>query len=268
MKIKLMKSLWGMEGAPLRENLERIAASGIYTGIEAGVPEPSEEKAFLSLLEEHGLDYIAMVYTSGPDHYASLEKQVEAAARLKPLSITSHSLLDRSGDAEQEEFFAKAVALQREVGIPIGHETHRGRAMFTPWHTAKLLRQFPELWITADFSHFCCVCESLLEGQEDDLQTIIGRVTHIHARVGYAEGPQVPHPAAPEYARELTVHVRWWAQILASRTAKGFPLTTVTPEFGPPGYLHTLPFTDRPVADLWEVCLWMARHLEESLIRG
>ena len=41
--------------------------------------------------------------------------------------------------------------------------------MFTPRATVKSLKQFPELKITADFSHFTCVCESLLHDQEEDL---------------------------------------------------------------------------------------------------
>lgn len=34
----------------------------------------------------------------------------------------------------------------------------------------------------------------------------------------------------------------------------------MTPEFGPDGYLHTLPFTNAPVADLWEINTWMGRE--------
>jgi hypothetical protein len=33
----------------------------------------------------------------------------------------------------------------------------------------------------------------------------------------------------------------------------------MTPEFGPDGYLHTLPFTHQPVADLWEINSWMGK---------
>ncbi len=32
----------------------------------------------------------------------------------------------------------------------------------------------------------------------------------------------------------------------------------MTPEFGPDGYLHQLPFTAQPVADLAEINTWMA----------
>ena len=32
----------------------------------------------------------------------------------------------------------------------------------------------------------------------------------------------------------------------------------MTPEFGPDGYLHLLPYTQTPVANLWEINRWMA----------
>lgn len=34
----------------------------------------------------------------------------------------------------------------------------------------------------------------------------------------------------------------------------------MTPEFGPDNYLHTLPFTREPVADLWEINSWMGKN--------
>ncbi|RAN84018.1 xylose isomerase, partial [Bacillus sp. SRB_28] len=39
--------------------------------------------------------------------------------------------------------------------------------------------------------------------------------------------------------------------------------TTLTPEFGPDGYLHHLPFTNVPVADLWSLNAWMAEHEQQ-----
>ena len=34
----------------------------------------------------------------------------------------------------------------------------------------------------------------------------------------------------------------------------------MTPEFGPDGYLHCLPFTAAPVADLRQINTWMAER--------
>ncbi|MBL1529518.1 hypothetical protein ELD69_31550, partial [Klebsiella pneumoniae] len=42
------------------------------------------------------------------------------------------------------------------------------------------------------------------------------------------------------------------------RGQRGYPQTTLTPEFGADGYLHHLPFTNVPVADLWSLNAWMA----------
>lgn len=260
MEIKLYKSLWGMESMPLRDSFERIAAAG-YHGVESGVPGADFLNEFKELLEEFKLDYIPLISTGGSDHLASFFAGLERAAAFKPKLVISHSARDCMTDDEQDRFFAAALEAKRVHGVPVGHETHRHRAMFTPWTTARLLRRFADLKITADFSHWCCVCETLLEDQADALALAMERTIHIHARVGYAEGPQVPHPAAPEYSRELSAHEAWWKQIANRRSARGLPWTTITPEFGPPGYLHTLPFTNAPVADLWDVCFWMAGRL-------
>jgi sugar phosphate isomerase/epimerase len=267
-KVKSIKSLWGMEGS-LESQFERIAAAG-YDGIESPHPNalgitggnPADEKQFRSLLDRYQLDYVAMVFTSGADHAESFREQVERAAGLAPIMINSHSARDAMSFDEQIAFFEKALDVERKLGIPVGHETHRGRAMFTPWTTGALLREFPELKLTADFSHWVCVCESLLEDQKEHLELAFQRTIHVHSRVGYAQGPQVPHPGAPEYVLELSTHEGWWKQIIHAHANAGTQLT-VTPEFGPPDYMPRLPFTNQPVADLWQVCLWMKERFEQ-----
>ncbi len=42
---------------------------------------------------------------------------------------------------------------------------------------------------------------------------------------------------------------------------------TFSPEFGPPNYMARLPFTQEPVADLWETCLWMGDHFRSEFDR-
>ncbi|MEK7831241.1 MAG: sugar phosphate isomerase/epimerase, partial [Acidobacteriota bacterium] len=142
------------------------------------------------------------------------------------------------------------------------HETHRGRPMFTPSATARLLREFPELHINADFSHFANVCESLLEDQQEDMALCISRARHLHGRIGYEEGPQVNDPSAPEWSAQVAAHFGWWDEIVRTRLAAGAEYFTFNPEFGPPNYMATLPHTRQPVADLWEVCLWTAKRFE------
>jgi len=117
-------------------------------------------------------------------------------------------------------FFTKALEVEARAGIVICHETHRGRILYQPWVTRDLCREFPGLKLTADFSHFAVVAERVFHDGDEDWKACMvefARATkHIHARVGFAEGPQVPDPRAPEYAEALEHHERWWDQILGA----------------------------------------------------
>src|SRR5262245_66599244 len=91
MKLKLVKSLWGMEGA-LEEKIRRIADAG-YVAVEAQLPVEDQLPEFIRLLREHHLEFIAMVITDGakpPDHFASFKEKIEAARAIEPLQITVH----------------------------------------------------------------------------------------------------------------------------------------------------------------------------------
>ncbi|SEM86966.1 sugar phosphate isomerase/epimerase [Paenibacillus sp. OV219] len=263
MQTKFLKPLWGMEGS-YREMFTRIQAAG-FDGVETPMPDVAEESEFKELLQEFGLDFVPQIFTGGTDHAASFQEQVERAVSFKPLFVNSHSARDSMTFDEQIDFFTKALAVERSTGLMVGHETHRQRAMFTPWTTARLLEALPELKLTADLSHWTCVCESHLEDNQADIALAVSRTLHIHARVGYAEGPQVPDPSAPEYATEVALFEGWWKQMIQARAAQGQQFAYVAPEFGPPGYLHTLPHTNVPVADLWEVNDWIYRRFRENV---
>ena len=126
--------------------------------------------------------------------------------------------------------------------------------------TRDILSQLPALKLTCDFSHWCVVCERLIDTEAEILSLCARHAHHIHTRVGYDQGPQVPHPAAPEFRAALEAHERWWSQIWQEQSARGRTTSTLTPEFGPDGYLHCQPFTGQPVADLNEINRWMARR--------
>lgn len=265
--IGIMKSTWGMSGG-WEEILSSIADAG-YAGVESPPPLPEDAARFNELLHRYSLHYVAMIFTGGStaeEHLNTFAEQAAYAAQFSPLLVNAHSSRDCFGFEDQVRFFRGALDIERSLGIRVGHETHRGRAMFTPWGTAALLQELPDLRITADFSHWVCVCESLLEDHAEQMAIAISRTIHIHARVGYSEGPQVPHPAAPEYAEELTAHESWWRRIADISKEQGRRLT-VTTEFGPAdsGYMHRLPFTAVPVADLWQICLWMKERIESAL---
>jgi hypothetical protein len=82
---------------------------------------------------------------------------------------------------------------------------------------------------------------------DDDWDAVEEAASHAHTScVGYPQDPQVPHPAAPEYADALASHQRCRQAIWSVQRNRGYGVATMTPEFGPDGYLHTLPLTNHP----------------------
>lgn len=260
-----VKALWGMEGS-LEYQFAAIHEAG-YGGVEGTLPLSMQKEEFCSLLKQYGFHYIPQIHTEGPDHFDSFQRQIEQALIFSPPLINSHTGRDTLLLKERSALFEKIIRFEEQISVPIGHETHRSRSTFSPMATLELVREFPSLQLTADFSHWCCVCESLLEDQEKTMAEIIKQVIHIHGRVGYRQGPQVPDPAAPEYARELTIHEAWWRAIALERREQK-KVIVFCPEYGPAvsRYLHTLPYTDQPVASLWQVCLWAGDRFKTHVI--
>ena len=264
MELRLMRHMWGVSES--WENVFPRFKSAGYQGIDALPPDTRDRNRFRGLLAEYEFDYILQVLTTGDtveEHVASFRQQVEAGKGFEPVLIGCHGGKDAWSERESEEFFAQVLEIERETGIPVGHETHRGRILYNPWITSRMLDRFPHLKLVCDFSHWTCVAERLLHDQNDIIRKCAERCVHIHARVGYEEGPQVPDPRAPEYQYCLDAFENWWQLIWDAQEARGVAKTTLTPEYGPPGYLQTLPYTRQPVADLWEVSDWQARRAVE-----
>jgi len=274
MKLELYKTLWGHDG-DLPSALGLARDSG-FNGIEGPAPmEESHRAAFFEMLIETPWiaeistctppgEYLPLPHQSVEAHLASLVDGLHRCLPGKPRFITTLAGSDEWDFEDSIRFHTAVLDLEQKHGIAISVETHRGRPTFHPWQTNRLLLNLPDLRLTCDFSHWCVVSERLLLDQQQDLlDRCAQHVHHIHGRVGYAQGPQVPDPRAPEYAAELTAHERWWDGLLGGMRARGFATATFTPESGPDGYLHLMPFTQKPVADLWEINRWLGhRQLE------
>lgn len=268
MKLLLVRHLWGVDGA-WEQVFPQFRQAG-YGAIECALPAPADRKRFLALLRTHGLECIPQIFTCGgtpAEHLESFRAQVAAAAELGPRLINSHSGRDGFTEVQSERFFAEALRIEAESGAAVAHETHRGRILFHPWIAGRLLSRFGELKLCCDFSHWVCVCERLLDDQTAILRQCAARCIHLHARVGYEEGPQVPDPRAAEYRRHLAAHERWWRMVWRAQRRRGERISTLTPEFGPPPYLHTLPYANVPVSDLREICDWQARRQAANFAR-
>ncbi len=264
MRLLLFRSLW-TNGFDPDAALADVQA-GDYDGIEGPV-----SAGVLDVLERSGVPFIAEVTTGGgyvptrrakTAHFDEFRAKADAALAASPLFITALVGCDAWPLAQSVEFLGECHAHCEAAGVRLSVETHRSRPTFTPWATAEILRQLPMLRLTCDFSHWCCVTERLVMDEEREiLKLCAAHRRHVHARVGYEQGPQVPHPAAAEYHAALAAHERWWAHLWRTAAARGEDVFTMTPEFGPDGYLHSLPFTDAPVASLDCVNLWIARRL-------
>ena len=267
MKLALFASAWAFGGLDAcRSELE----GGIFDGIEG--PPPSSALAARELASSR-VPYIAEICSGGSyapassvgfeQHFRDLHTQIAQAQQCGALFCTCLVGSDSWPLPVAVDFFGRALELGRRLGVELSFETHRSRPTFHPWVTTALLRALPELRVTCDFSHWCVVCERLPDGEA--LALAISRARHIHARVGYAQGPQVPDPRAPEFEPELLAHEDWWRRIAQSLIARDSGLITVTPEFGPDGYLQQAPYTREPVADLASINRWMATRQRENL---
>jgi hypothetical protein len=268
MNLKLVRHLWGVDlKGGFDPYLPRWRELG-YEAVEASLRSVPDRAAFLRFLKDSGWRWVAQVFSrefvpggTVREHLDSLQEQIEECLDAKPLFFNAHSGSDAWSLAEAEDFYGAVLELERRVGLAIAHETHRMRCFGNPWTTRAVLGRFPTLKLTCDFSHWVCVTERLLEDCGETIQMAAQHCHHLHARVGYEEGPQVPDPRAPEWSRHLVAHEQWWELIWASQRQRGMAVATITPEFGPAPYLHTLPFTQAPVADLADICDWMARRL-------
>jgi hypothetical protein len=272
--LQLVRQIWGVD---LTHGLAPYAARWRdvgYEAVEVSLRLVPDRADFLRFLKEEPFRWVPQVFShdfvpggTSREHLDSLREQIEECLAYEPLFFNAHTGADTWSVAEAEDFYAQALELEKQIGVPVSHETHRSRYFVTPWQTRHILRQFPDLRLTCDLSHWVCVCERLLPDMGETIALVAERCYHVHARVGYAEGPQVPDPSAPEYADALAAHESWWDQIWDSQQRRGFRHSTLTPEFGPPPYLHTLPHTNVPVADLAAVCDWMARRQQERFAR-
>lgn len=266
MEIGIFCPAWGMMETDLEVKLQRIKNAG-FDGVEMGAPkEKAACRKARQLLDQYELLFIAQVWTAGKnaeEHMQSLEEQAECNSELSPLFINAQSGKDHFSFKDNLKLLKHADSVSRKYQVQINHETHRGRFAFAAHVTCDYLKEMPSLTLTADFSHWCCVSESFLDDQQKYVEAAIGRTMHIHARIGYAEGPQITDPRAGEWGDALNAHLKWWDGIVEKNRKNDLGLQTITPEFGPPGYLHTLPFTNLPVADQWDINCYMKDLLKE-----
>jgi len=242
----------------------RVAEAG-YDGVETWLPaDTASRKEMFAAFRKYGLSYIFLCAGSGADfpaYLASYKRAVSDAAAYRPVRINCHTGKDHFLPEQNEALIAVADSISRATGVPVSHETHRGRFAFAAHITRQYLERLPSLRLTLDISHWCAVHESLLNDQSETVASALERTDHIHARIGHSQGPQVNDPRAPEWEGVVRRHLEWWDTVVEAHRRLGQPLT-ITTEFGPPDYLPALPYTRQPVADQWQLNVYMLNLLK------
>lgn len=247
---------------------KNVKAAG-YDGIEIWLPEKKEEQDQLKqALDRHNLEVGFLNGTNKKLPFTqSLEvykKHLEELVNWSPAYINCHTGSDFFTFEQNKAFIDIATEISKKTGIPIYHETHRGRFSYNLPDTRTYLDKIPELQLNLDISHWMVVHESLLENQDTELLPVLQRTQHIHARIGFAQGPQVNDPEAPEWKKAVERHVDIWEQII--RTSwKTKDVFTITTEFGPPNYMPSMPYTKMPLADQWKANLYMMKIIKKQL---
>ncbi len=261
MEIKILSPQWGHEHMNIGAFLDKIRAAG-YDGIDTWIPTDADDKRTLfDYLQKHGMYMVSHQHRAEGNSFknfkASFLKNLHECAEPAPLLINSHTGRDYFTFEQNLELVDIAYEFSAKTGIRVAHETHRGRLGYSPQMTSEFFAARPDFSITADFSHWVCVTESMLQNFAAIVDEAIKRSFHIHARIGFEQGPQVADRRAPEWSYAVNNFLNWWDQIVSINRERGLDLFSITTEFGPEPYMPKMPFSGKPIVDQFEINCYM-----------
>ncbi|WP_116876927.1 sugar phosphate isomerase/epimerase family protein [Terrimonas sp.] len=269
MKLKILCPKWGFEEMDIEPFLVKIKEAG-YDGIDTWVPDhPKERQRWTRLLEEYELIMVSQQYQASGTNIESFCKSFEyflySATETNPILINSHTGRDFFTLDEQLMLLDTASAFSAKNNIEVVHETHRGSIGYSPANAQVLFDLRETMKITADFSHWVCVTESYLDGYKAVLNEAVERAAHIHARVGFPQGPQIPDPRNNIWVDAVQTFLQWWIRIVNNAKERKEKQITITPEFGPPPYMWTSIEDNKPIVSQWEINLFMKEILRKNI---
>ncbi|HEX5658583.1 MAG TPA: hypothetical protein VFX59_15375, partial [Polyangiales bacterium] len=159
MKLALYASVWAF--GSVDACLERVRA-GLFDGVEGPVSCGPRVRA-------EGVPYLAELCTGGdyappsavPEslHFDQFRAQLDQAGDATLVNCLTGS--DAWPLAQSIDYLGRA--LEHAQGIELSFETHRGRPLFHPANTFAIASALPSLQLTCDLSHWCVVCERLVD---------------------------------------------------------------------------------------------------------
>ncbi|QKX05678.1 sugar phosphate isomerase/epimerase [Aquimarina sp. TRL1] len=257
MEIKFIYPRWGSGDVNWTEFFKKVKEAG-YDGVEIDLPLRGIEKYdVLNRLKDYELEFVGQHWETKDvkfsDHKENFKRHLYNLVEAEPLFVNSHTGMDFFSFSQNGELLLLAEEIEDETGVRIIHETHRSRFCFAAHIGALFLKEFPFLKLTADFSHWCCVAESLLENQKVSVEKAIDHSFHIHARVGSSQSPQIIDPRDELYKEEFTVFMGWWNKIIDKALSRKDDYITITPEYGPFPYTLYAPNTTQALGNQWEI---------------
>lgn len=263
--IQFFCTRWGSEHLAWKSFCSKVKSAG-YDGVEYGISattSDSELDEVYDIMQKLGLQIIPQHYdTSAADFSQHLEQYQEWLERIAPYPNT---FINSQTGKDFFDFDQNTRLINLGNDFNVLHETHRGKFSFAAHITKAYLQAIPGLRLTLDISHWVCVAESLLTNQRESVDIAINRTDHIHARVGFPEGPQVSDPRIPEYADFLNSHLAVWDRVVNLKSSQNLPLT-ITAEFGPYPYMTLNPITSHPIADQWSINIFMMEMLKKRYL--
>ncbi len=256
MELKFIYPRWGSADIKWSIFLKKVKKNG-YHGVEIDLPLGKQKRELISILKDFELDFIGQHWETREidfmKHKEKYKRHLYNLAEAEPLLINSHTGMDFFSFGQNAELIELAFSIEKETGVIITHETHRSRFPYAAHVCFQFLKEYPFLKLTSDFSHWCCVAETLLENQKEAIDLAIKHTYHIHARVGSAQSPQVIDPRNDIYLPELTQFKKWWLAILNNVRDEYRSSITITPEYGPFPYALLHPETNELLNDQWEI---------------
>ncbi|HWW70006.1 MAG TPA: TIM barrel protein, partial [Duganella sp.] len=188
MIVQIFAAHWGNNELAPQVFIDRVKAAG-FDGIEMSLPlDAAARQDWTGRIAAAGLGLIASQWETALEpgfdaHRAALAELLDNACAAGPLHVNSQTGKDYFTPEQNGQLLALADDISRRHGVPIYHEIHRSRFSAHPMLLLPYLERMPGLRLTADLSHWCCACESLLDDQPQTLAATLPRVRHIHARV-------------------------------------------------------------------------------------
>jgi hypothetical protein len=304
-KLRFIKTLWGIE-EPISSSLFQSIKSEGYDGVEVirlawSLSDDSKETLIASA-NAANLAVVCQMHTCGgyldqendyeyaycdsfsvskhkEDFALQLQQCVEILGQVNAGGfINVHAGVDAWTIEQAVDFLSFALSAISQVDVTVTFETHRQRLFCNPFMTRDLLQrsELADLKLNADLSHWYCACERVFDKTQardepwwpDVLQSVAERCYYIHARFGWAQGPQMADPSAPECASDRNLQLQAWQVLLQTMMARdrdGDETSDcfVSPEYGPPPYLPVLPGTQEPVASLPDAVAYTKGQVEE-----